>query len=43
MKAQVRIVLRNCGLIDPDEVDHYMARDGYDGLDARACDEARAT
>ena len=26
---QVRIVLRNCGIIDPEEVDHYLARGGY--------------
>ena len=26
---QVRIVLRNCGIIDPEDVDHYLARDGY--------------
>lgn len=32
MKSQVRIVLRNCGFINPDEVDHYLARDGYLGL-----------
>lgn len=32
LAGQVRIVLRNCGLIDPDNVDHYVARDGYVGL-----------
>jgi len=26
---QVRVVLRNCGVIDPENVDHYLARDGY--------------
>ncbi|MBN1671797.1 MAG: FAD-dependent oxidoreductase [Kiritimatiellae bacterium] len=29
---QVRIVLRNAGLIDPQSVDHYIARGGYSGL-----------
>ena len=29
LKPQVRVVLRNCGVIDPDDVDHYLARDGY--------------
>ena len=29
---QVRIVLRNSGLIDPKSVDEYIARDGYKGL-----------
>ena len=32
MKHQVRLVLRNCGLIDPEEIDHYLANDGYAGL-----------
>jgi NADH:ubiquinone oxidoreductase subunit F (NADH-binding)/NAD-dependent dihydropyrimidine dehydrogenase PreA subunit/(2Fe-2S) ferredoxin len=29
---QVRIVLRNCGVIDPTNIDHYLARGGYEGL-----------
>jgi NADH-quinone oxidoreductase subunit F len=29
---QVRIALRNCGLIDPEEIEQYMARDGYAAL-----------
>jgi len=33
LKPQVRIVLRNCGIIDPDELDHYLARDGYMGFE----------
>ena len=33
LKPQVRIVLRNCGIIDPDELDHYLARDGYKGFE----------
>ena len=32
---QVRIVLRNCGIIDPTNVRHYLARGGYQGI-ARA-------
>jgi NADH-quinone oxidoreductase subunit F len=27
-----KIVLADCGLIDPEEIDHYLARDGYAGL-----------
>jgi NADH-quinone oxidoreductase subunit F len=32
LKPQVRIVLRNCGLIDPENINHYIARGGYSGL-----------
>jgi len=32
LKGQVRIVLRNCGLIDPENIYHYIARAGYSGL-----------
>jgi NADH:ubiquinone oxidoreductase subunit F (NADH-binding)/(2Fe-2S) ferredoxin len=32
LKPQVRVVLRNCGLIDPDDIDQYLAVDGYQGL-----------
>jgi NADH-quinone oxidoreductase subunit F len=32
MRRQVRNVLRNCGLIDPENVNHYLARDGYRGF-----------
>ena len=28
-KSQKRIVLRNCGLIDPENIDEYLAFDGY--------------
>jgi NADH-quinone oxidoreductase subunit F len=35
LKPQVRISLRNCGNIDPENINHYIANDGYDGL-ARA-------
>jgi len=33
MKPQVRVASRNCGLINPEDVDHYLARDGYRGLE----------
>ena len=32
LKPQLRIVLRNCGMIDPENINHYIARDGYSGL-----------
>jgi (2Fe-2S) ferredoxin len=32
LKSQIRVVLRNCGLIDPEDIDHYLANDGYLGL-----------
>lgn len=32
IKPQVRVVLRNCGLIDPNNLDHSIARGGYSGL-----------
>jgi NADH-quinone oxidoreductase subunit F len=32
LKPQVRIVLRNCGLIDPEDIDQYLAMDGYQGF-----------
>jgi len=32
LKSQVRIALRNCGLIDPENINHYIARGGYSGL-----------
>jgi len=30
---QFRIVLRNCGIIDPENIDEYIARDGYLALE----------
>jgi NADH-quinone oxidoreductase subunit F len=33
LKKQVRLVLRNCGIIDPNDIDHYLARDGYVALE----------
>jgi NADH:ubiquinone oxidoreductase subunit F (NADH-binding) len=32
IRPQVRIALRNCGIIDPENIDHYIARGGYGGL-----------
>jgi len=29
---QVKIVLRNCGYIDPEKIEEYEARDGYDAM-----------
>lgn len=34
-RPQVRRLMADCGVIDPEEVDHYIARGGYEGL-ARA-------
>ena len=31
-KKQLRIVLRNCGVIDPENIDEYIARNGYKAL-----------
>jgi len=31
-KGQTKIVLRNCGIIDPTDISHYLARDGYAAL-----------
>jgi len=32
IRPQVRVALRNCGLIDPENIEEYIARDGYRGL-----------
>lgn len=32
LKPQVRKVLNNCGIIDPEDIDHYLANKGYSGL-----------
>ncbi|NLA59656.1 MAG: NADH-quinone oxidoreductase subunit NuoF [Firmicutes bacterium] len=32
-KKQTRIVLENCGIINPESIDEYIARDGYFALD----------
>jgi NADH:ubiquinone oxidoreductase subunit F (NADH-binding)/(2Fe-2S) ferredoxin len=31
-KKQLRIVLRNCGFINPENIDEYIAREGYQAL-----------
>ena len=31
-KKQTRVVLRNCGVINPEEIDEYIAYDGYQAL-----------
>ena len=31
-KSQKRVVLRNCGVIDPEKIDEYIAMDGYAAL-----------
>ena len=31
-KKQIRIALRNCGFIDPENIDEYIGRDGYFAL-----------
>ena len=31
-KKQKRVALRNCGFVDPDNIDEYIARDGYAAL-----------
>ena len=32
-QKQVRLVLRNCGVIDPEEINEYIARQGYAALE----------
>ncbi|MFC1921616.1 NADH-ubiquinone oxidoreductase-F iron-sulfur binding region domain-containing protein, partial [Chloroflexota bacterium] len=32
LAPQVRVALRNCGFIDPSEINQYVANDGYGGL-----------
>ncbi|MBE6701285.1 MAG: NADH-quinone oxidoreductase subunit NuoF [Ruminococcaceae bacterium] len=31
-KKQIRVALRNCGVIDPEQIDEYIAMDGYAAL-----------
>ncbi len=31
-KKQIRIALRNCGVIDPESIEEYIAREGYQAL-----------
>ena len=32
-QKQFRVVLRNCGVINPESIDEYIAREGYTGLE----------
>ncbi len=32
LKPQVRRILRNCGFIDPTNIQHYLAKNGYSGF-----------
>lgn len=32
MRGQVRRLMANCGVTDPESIDHYLARGGYEGL-----------
>ena len=32
IRSQVRVVMRNCGIIDPTDIRHYLARGGYSGF-----------
>ena len=32
-QKQFRVVLRNCGVIDPESIDEYIAREGYSGME----------
>lgn len=50
LRSQVRIALRNCGLIDPSNIHHYIAKGGYSGLQralgmrpAEVIDEVKAS
>jgi len=31
-KKQFRVALRNCGVVDPEVIEEYIARDGYEAL-----------
>jgi NADH:ubiquinone oxidoreductase subunit F (NADH-binding)/(2Fe-2S) ferredoxin len=31
-RGQVRRLMENCGVTDPEDIDHYIARGGYEGL-----------
>ena len=32
LKGQERLVLRNCGIVDPEKISHYIGRGGFGGL-----------
>ena len=35
---QKRVVLRNCGIINPEDINEYFAKDGYEALRKALCD-----
>ncbi|MCU0509091.1 MAG: NADH-quinone oxidoreductase subunit F, partial [Anaerolineae bacterium] len=37
-QKQLRVVLSNCGLIDPESLDDYLAMDGYSALEKALCE-----
>ncbi|MFH0771690.1 MAG: NADH-quinone oxidoreductase subunit NuoF [Candidatus Omnitrophota bacterium] len=37
---QLRIVLRNCGVVDPDSIDDYIANGGYQAMKKALCEYA---
>ena len=38
LQSQQRIALRNCGVIDPENIGHYIERGGYQALRQAVCD-----
>ena len=38
LQSQQRIALRNCGVIDPENIEHYIERGGYQALRQAVCD-----
>jgi NADH-quinone oxidoreductase subunit F len=42
LESQVKIVLRNCGYMDPESIDEYEARDGYKAIRKIAQNKVRA-
>ena len=38
LQSQQRIALRNCGVIDPENIEHYIERGGYQALRKAVCD-----
>lgn len=38
LESQHRITLRNCGVIDPENIEHYIAQGGYQALRKAVCE-----
>lgn len=38
LESQHRIALRNCGVIDPENIEHYIAQGGYQALRKAVCE-----